>query len=110
MPSTATAMSPLYAGDVAPAEAWSALSGNPDAQLVDVRTQAEWSFAGVPSLASLSKTLKTISWKFYPNFDLNARFVEQLEAEGGFEGDINSNYQRGQVNGWKAARLPWQQA
>jgi rhodanese-related sulfurtransferase len=147
MPSTATAMSPLYAGDVAPAEAWSALSGNPDAQLVDVRTQAEWSFAGVPSLASLSKTLKTISWKFYPNFDLNARFIEQLEAavpdktaplyflcktggrsadaaiaataagylacyniEGGFEGDINTNYQRGQVNGWKAARLPWQQA
>jgi rhodanese-related sulfurtransferase len=147
MASAVTAQYPLYAGDVSPVEAWSALTSNESAQLIDVRTQAEWSFAGVPSLASIGKTLKTISWKFYPNFDLNQRFIEQLEAavpdknaplyflcktggrsldaavaataagyaacyniEGGFEGDINNNHQRGQVNGWKATRLPWQQA
>lgn len=147
MASIARADSPLFAGDVSPVDAWSALTSNEIAQLVDVRTQAEWSFAGVPSLDSLGKNVKTISWKFYPNFDLNPRFVEQLEAavpeknaplyflcktggrstdaaiaataagytqcyniEGGFEGDINNNYQRGQVNGWKASRLPWQQA
>ncbi|MGF1957883.1 hypothetical protein ACQUFE_18635, partial [Enterococcus casseliflavus] len=69
-----------YAGDVSPAEAWSALSGNETAQLVDVRTQAEWSFSGVPSLDSLHRTVKTISWKFYPNFEVNPRFVEQREA------------------------------
>lgn len=138
---------PLYTGDVSPTDAWNALSQNANAQLVDVRTQAEWSFAGVPSVDTLNKTVKTISWKFYPNFDVNPRFVEQLEAavpdksaplyflcktggrstdaaiaataagytqcfniEGGFEGDINTNHQRGQVNGWKASRLPWQQA
>ena len=136
-----------YSGDVAPVEAWSALISNPQAQLIDVRTQAEWAFSGVPSLDSINKTLKTISWKHYPNYDLNPRFTAQLEAavpdkttplyflcktggrsadaaiaatqagylycynvEGGFEGDINTNHQRGQVNGWKAARLPWQQA
>ena len=138
---------PSYLGDVAPAEAWSALTSNPNAQLIDVRTQAEWSFGGIPSLDSINKNVRTISYKFYPNFDLNPRFVEQLELavpdksaplyflcktggrsadaailataagyttcyniEGGFEGDINSNHQRGQVNGWKATRLPWQQA
>jgi rhodanese-related sulfurtransferase len=143
----ARANQPAYAGDVSPADAWSALAANPTTQLIDVRTQAEWSFAGIPSVDSVSKTVKTISWKFYPNFDLNPRFVEQLEAAvpdksaplyflcktggrstdaaiaataagyascynvaGGFEGDINTNHQRGQVNGWKAARLPWQQA
>jgi rhodanese-related sulfurtransferase len=147
MASAARAQTPLYAGDVNSSEAWNALSQNATAQLIDVRTQAEWSFAGVPSVDSLNKTVKTISWKFYPNFDVNARFIEQLETavtdksaplyflcktggrsldaavaataagytqcyniEGGFEGDINTNHQRGQVNGWKASRLPWQQA
>ena len=147
MASVARVDAPLFAGDISPVDAWSALTSNETAQLVDVRTQAEWSFAGIPSLDSLGKTVKTISWKFYPNFDLNARFVEQLEAavpdksaplyflcktggrstdaaiaataagytqcyniEGGFEGDINNNHQRGQMNGWKASRLPWQQA
>lgn len=147
MASTARTQAPLYAGDVTPADAWNALAQYADAQLIDVRTQAEWSFSGVPSLDSMNKTLKTLSWKFYPNFDVNPRFIEQLEAavsdksaplyflcktggrstdaaiaataygytqcyniEGGFEGDINSNHQRGQVNGWKASRLPWQQA
>ena len=147
MASAARAETPSYAGDVSPVDAWSALNTTPSAQLVDVRTQAEWSFSGIPSLDSISKTVKTISWKFYPNFDVNPRFVEQLEASvadkttplyflcktggrsadaaiaataagytacyniaGGFEGDINANHQRGQVNGWKASRLPWQQA
>ena len=140
-------MTPSYAGDLSPAETWSALAQSEHAQLIDVRTQAEWAFSGVPTLDSLTKTVKTISWKFYPNFDVNPRFIEQLEAaipdktaplyflcktggrsadaaiaataagythcynvSGGFEGDINSNHQRGQVNGWKASRLPWQQA
>jgi rhodanese-related sulfurtransferase len=147
MSSAARVVQPLYSGDVTPADAWNALSQSPNAQLVDVRTQAEWAFAGVPSLDSLGKTVKTISWKFYPKFDLNPNFIEQLEAavpdksttlyflcktggrstdaaiaaaaagyaqcyniEGGFEGDINPNHQRGQVNGWKASRLPWQQS
>ena len=147
MASAARAETPNYAGDVSPVDAWNALNSKPSAQLVDVRTQAEWSFAGVPSLDSVNKNVKTISWKFYPNFDVNPRFIEQLEATvadkntplyflcktggrsadaaiaataagytacyniaGGFEGDINTNHQRGQVNGWKASRLPWQQA
>jgi rhodanese-related sulfurtransferase len=147
MAAAARMENPLYAGDVTPADAWSALQQKENAQLVDVRTQAEWAFAGVPSLDTIGKTVKTISWKFYPQFNVNPDFISQLEAavtdktaplyflcktggrstdaaiaataagythcyniEGGFEGDINTNHQRGQVNGWKASRLPWQQA
>jgi len=138
---------PLYAGDVTPADAWSALQQKQNAQLIDVRSQAEWAFAGIPSLDTMNKTVKTISWKFYPQFNVNADFISQLEAavpdksaplyflcktggrstdaaiaataagythcyniEGGFEGDINTHHQRGQINGWKAGKLPWQQA
>jgi rhodanese-related sulfurtransferase len=147
MASSVRVDAPLFAGNISPAEAWSALTARESAQLVDVRTQAEWAFSGIPSLDSLGKNVKMVSWKFYPNFDLNPRFVEQLEAavadktaplyflcktggrstdaaiaataagytqcyniEGGFEGDMNSHHQRGQVNGWKASRLPWHQA
>ena len=28
----------------------------------------------------------------------------------GFEGDLNSEGQRGQINGWKASNLPWRQS
>ena len=69
-----------YAGDVSPEDAWEALAQNPNAQLIDVRTHAEWVFSGMPNLESLDKDTKTISWKLYPNFDLNPQFMEQLEA------------------------------
>jgi rhodanese-related sulfurtransferase len=44
-----------YAGDVSPADAWKALSQDSKAMLVDVRTQPEWNFVGVPDLRSLGK-------------------------------------------------------
>jgi len=64
--------------NVAPAEAWEALKANPDAQLVDVRTDAEWTFVGVPDLSSLGKRLALIPWQVYPSMQQNAGFVEQL--------------------------------
>ena len=44
-----------YAGDITPQEAWKLLSDNPEAVLVDVRTDAEWRFVGVPDLSSLGR-------------------------------------------------------
>ena len=40
-----------YAGDITCAEAWEALVDNPEAVLVDVRTQIEWTLIGKPDLA-----------------------------------------------------------
>ena len=67
-----------YAGDVAPRDAWALLSGDPKAILVDVRTRAEWSFVGLPSLADLGKTPITLEWQVYPAMAENPDFVDVL--------------------------------
>jgi rhodanese-related sulfurtransferase len=69
-----------YAGDVSPAEAWAALADDARAQLVDVRTQPEWTFSGLPELSALGKKTLCLSWKFYPTFALNTDFIQQLHA------------------------------
>jgi rhodanese-related sulfurtransferase len=51
-----------YAGDITPLEAWKMLSDNPQAVLVDVRTDAEWRFVGVPDLSSLGREVVYIEW------------------------------------------------
>jgi len=38
------------------------LSDNPEAVLVDVRTDAEWRFVGVPDLSSLGREVVYIEW------------------------------------------------
>ena len=54
-----------YGGDVTPEQAWKILSENPDAILVDVRTQPEWIFVGVPDLGSLGKRAVFIPWQVF---------------------------------------------
>jgi rhodanese-related sulfurtransferase len=51
-----------YAGDITPLQAWKLLSDNPRAVLVDVRTDAEWRFVGVPDLSSLGRQVVYIEW------------------------------------------------
>jgi len=38
-----------------------------------------------------------------------AGFNACYNVVGGFEGDLDDNHQRGSVNGWKVAGLPWDQ-
>jgi len=58
-------------------EAFELLSSNPDAVLVDVRTQAEWMFVGVPDLAPIDKEAHLLEWNQYPSGH-NTLFVRQL--------------------------------
>lgn len=51
-----------YAGDIAPQQAWEILTGNPEAVLVDVRTEAEWKFVGVPDTSSLDRPTLLVEW------------------------------------------------
>lgn len=69
----------VYAGDVDPAEAWASLEANPKAILVDVRTRAEWSFVGLPALASLGKQPITLEWQIFPTMAVNSDFVTVLD-------------------------------
>ena len=67
-----------YAGDITPLEAWKLLSDNPNAVLVDVRTDAEWRFVGVPDLSSLGRDVVYIEWNTAGG-SRNANFVDSLK-------------------------------
>ena len=68
-----------YAGDITPLQAWKLLGDNPSAVLVDVRTQAEWRFVGVPDLTSLGRDVVFIEWNTIDGHH-NANFVAELKA------------------------------
>lgn len=69
-----------YAGDITPAQAWQLLFDDAEAQLVDVRTDAEWTFVGLPDLAALKKEPILLPWQVYPTMGRNAEFVDLLAA------------------------------
>ena len=71
-----------YAGDLAPPEAWRLLEADPAALLVDVRTDAEWNFVGLPDLRGLGKQTLCVSWQVLPAMALNADFAAELAAKG----------------------------
>lgn len=68
-----------YAGDLTPQQAFDMLAEQPDAVLVDVRTEAEWTFVGVPSLPGV----RFVEWTQWPTGAANADFV--AEAAQGLE-------------------------
>ena len=68
--------------NVSPRKTWEALKADPNAQLVDVRTDVEWNFVGVPDLASLGKQAVLLPWQVYPSMQRNAEFEVQLEKAG----------------------------
>jgi rhodanese-related sulfurtransferase len=69
-----------YAGDVSAAEAWEMLSSQATAQLIDVRTVAEWNFVGVPDLSPLGRKTHCIEWQEFPTGAPNPDFVEEAKA------------------------------
>ncbi len=69
-----------YAGDVPPKKAWEILVQDKDAVLVDVRTDAEWLFVGLPDLGALAKEPVKIAWQVYPSMQVNPNFVEAVKS------------------------------
>ncbi len=65
---------PGYAGNLTPTETWHLLANNPDAVLVDVRTDGEWRTIGVPDTTDLNQRPHFIEWvtPFGPNPDFLA--------------------------------------
>ncbi len=68
--------------DVSARQAWDALRTDPDAALVDVRTDAEWNFVGIPELGEIGKQAVLIPWQVYPSMQVNGAFVERLRKAG----------------------------
>jgi rhodanese-related sulfurtransferase len=71
-----------YAGDIAPKEAFELLKSDPKAQLVDVRSAAEWTFVGVPDLTSLQRKPVLVEWQVFPGMGRNAEFDQAVEGGG----------------------------
>ena len=71
-----------YAGDVTPEQAYEALSEDPTAVLVDVRTRAEWAYVGVPVLDEIAKEPLFVQWQTYPHGEINMGFIEELRELG----------------------------
>jgi rhodanese-related sulfurtransferase len=69
-----------YAGDLSTAEAWQILKDHPNAQLVDVRTTAEWSFVGLPDLSSLNRHVHCVQWQSFPSMAANPDFVAETTS------------------------------
>ncbi len=53
------------------------LQKNPKAQLVDVRTQAEWNFVGLPDISTLGRRVHCIEWQDFPSGAPNSEFVAE---------------------------------
>ena len=68
--------------NVSPRTTWEALKTDPNAQLVDVRTDAEWNFVGVPDLAAAGKQAVLLPWQVSPAMQRNAEFETQLSQAG----------------------------
>jgi rhodanese-related sulfurtransferase len=75
-----------YAGDITPEQAWNMLDGNPEAVLVDCRTDAEWRFVGVADLSSLGREVVYIEWNSADG-RRNENFVDDLTSAGVTPGD-----------------------
>jgi rhodanese-related sulfurtransferase len=122
-----------------PKEAYEFLQANPNAVLIDVRSEMEYLFVGHPKDALL------IPWQDGEFFDINPDFLghvrkassvnrpvvlicrsgnrskiagEFLEKNGlpevynvlhGFEGDLDAQRRRSMINGWRFEGLPWEQ-
>lgn len=81
-----------YAGDVEPRDAWELLKNEKSAVLVDCRSQAEWSFVGLPDLAELGKRPVLVEWQSFvpgtpenghrPRMVANSAFAQHLETAG----------------------------
>lgn len=129
-----------YSGAVTPDEAHALLADLPRVQLIDVRCNAEWQFVGAPpavvkvewrtfpGMVANAAFLAQLKQQVDPEavlLFLCRSGVRSHDAAAcaaahglsecynvleGFEGDKNSEGQRGRVNGWKGRQLPWSQS
>ena len=68
--------------NIPPQQVWAALREEPQAQLVDVRTDAEWTYVGLTDLSAAAKQPVLIPWQVFPQMEVNAVFVDQLRQAG----------------------------
>lgn len=76
----------VHISDVSVAETWDRLKADRRAVLVDVRTNAEWAFVGIPDLSALGKRVLAVEWQTFPDSRVDPDFAERLSAALGAAG------------------------
>lgn len=85
-----------------PGEAWDFVQKTKDALFIDVRMEIEWPCAGRPP------GVVSVPWYVYP--ELQPKPVSSVAAvERELEGDLNAQFHRSILNGWRHGGLPWEQ-
>jgi rhodanese-related sulfurtransferase len=74
-------------------DVWSVLERNSAAQLVDVRTRAEWAYVGVPDASKLGRQVLFAEWQTFPDNQVDPQFTTRLsqaveDAGGGRETEL----------------------
>jgi rhodanese-related sulfurtransferase len=69
-----------YAGDMLSADAYALLAGESTSTLIDVRTQAEWNYVGVPDITTLGKAALFLEWQSFPSMQVDEGFVIRLSS------------------------------
>lgn len=65
---------------VTPELAWSQLLEDKNSYLIDVRTDAEWHFVGVPDLRSAAGEIIMLSLLEFPDMQLNQSFISEFKT------------------------------
>lgn len=66
--------------EITPSQAWEILSKTAAAKLIDVRTEPEWTYVGVPALDAIGKSIIRNAWQLFPEMNVNSDFVNSLRA------------------------------
>jgi rhodanese-related sulfurtransferase len=65
--------------EVSVKDVWAALERDGAAQLIDVRTKAEWAYVGVPDISGLGRQILLAEWQSFPSSAIDPQFVDRLK-------------------------------
>lgn len=68
-----------YNANITATNAYHFISAHP-CVLIDVRTDAEWNYVGIPDLEATQASFIPLSWVLYPDYAKNQQFETQLKA------------------------------
>lgn len=67
--------------DITQAETWELLKSEPNAVLIDVRTEGEWDNIGIPDVSELGREMRLVEWNTAPAGLPNPNFLAEATAD-----------------------------